>query len=280
MKKQVLYNKTMKLLASDIDGTFIDDSLDSSGEYNVPLLNLQAVDNWIRQGNVFLVASGRTYPGEKQFTDKLKEQKNIYFSTCNGAALYDLKGQCLMNKTLTYKAFLMLVKAFPFESESTYMVYFTDGTMGYLGNENFAPIESKSNKTPLKNLNGLDIDPSTPIEKAQIACGKHDSYTHKPPKELLELCDAFSTSDFFFEIVGKGVDKASSVASLAKLLKIKHDDIYVCGDSYNDLKMLSSFHGATPSTSIPEAQKKAEFVGPKPGEGLIASALTEAWKLI
>src|SRR5574344_1788099 len=142
MKKQVLYNKTMKLLASDIDGTFIDDSLDSNGEYNVPLLNLQAVDNWIRQGNVFLVASGRTYPGEKQFTDKLKVQKNIYFSTCNGAALYDLKGQCLMNKTLTYKAFLMLVKAFPFESESTYMVYFTDGTMGYLGNENFAPIES------------------------------------------------------------------------------------------------------------------------------------------
>jgi Cof subfamily protein (haloacid dehalogenase superfamily) len=270
----------MKLLASDIDGTFIDDSLDSNGEYNIPLSNIKAVDKWIASGNVFLVASGRTYPGEKQFTDKLGEQRNIYFSTCNGASLYDLSGRCLMNKTLTYKAFLMLVKAFPYQEDNTYMVYFTDGTMGYLGKENFAPIESKSNKTPLKNLNGVEIDLSTPIEKAQIACGKHDSYAHKAPQELLDLCDAFSTSDFFFEIVGKGVDKAASVASLAELLKVKHDDIYVCGDSYNDLKMLSSFHGATPLTSIVEAQKKAEFVGCKPGDGLIAEALTKAWKLI
>lgn len=267
----------MKLLASDIDGTFIDDSLDDKGEYNIPATNVRAVNKWLLEGNAFLFASGRTYFGEKQFAKDFIDSPNVYYSTCNGGTLYDGKQTLLMGHLLPYRCFLMMMNCFPLKEDNTYMVYFPDGSMGYLGKENFAPVESRSNKAPLKDLNGLDIPLDTPIEKASIAVGDHKAYDYKPSSELLKECDAFATSDFFFEIGAKGVDKSVAVSRLASILKIRKDDIYVCGDSVNDLGMLSRFHSAAPSNAIKEAKDRADYVGCHAKDGIIHDALTNFW---
>ena len=58
-------------------------------------------------------------------------------------------------------------------------------------------------------------------------------------KALLgERIDAFRSSDFFLELVPKGIDKGAALGRLLELLGLTPEALIAMGDNYNDLGML------------------------------------------
>jgi Cof subfamily protein (haloacid dehalogenase superfamily) len=269
-----------RLIAVDIDGTFVDDTFDAEGNYVVYPEIIEAFRALLRQGDIVLFASGRPFSGIAQFAAHLPKSSQIYYSTANGAALYQEDGKKLFSSYLPYSVFMEVCEAFPGEEDWSHMVYFTDSTGGYLGKPNFAPREARLNAMPIRNLNGVLIDPSSPIEKAFLTTGKVSAYTLSVPKSLAEKTESFPSSSFFYEFVQKGVSKGNSVAILAEKLQIPKERIYTFGDSGNDISLIRDYHGTAMGNGTDEAKKVAEFVTKSAKERGVAYALREHWKLI
>ena len=57
-------------------------------------------------------------------------------------------------------------------------------------------------------------------------------------------CDLLYSAELYLDFLPKGVNKGSSLQSLADWLELDHDQVLAAGDTLNDLSMLSaSFHG-------------------------------------
>jgi Cof subfamily protein (haloacid dehalogenase superfamily) len=270
----------MKLMALDIDGTFIDDSFDQNKQYIVSQDNIDACNAFLKEGNAIAFASGRPYSGIMKFARKLIPSPNVYAITSNGACLYKQDGSLVEASFIPYSYFLKMIECFGIEQGNTYMCYLTDGYLGYYGEPNFAPLEAEFNDMPYRQLDHETLDPNTPLEKAFITFKDHKARSVKVPDFFLDKCDAFATSDFFFELVAKGVNKAKAVGDLAKRLGIDHNDIYTFGDGENDFEMVKQFHGTAPSSALESVKQVAEYVSCSASEGAINYALKNYWHLI
>ena len=48
----------------------------------------------------------------------------------------------------------------------------------------------------------------------------------------------YRSEPFFLEILPKGIDKAQSRSQLLKVLCIEREEMFACGDWYNDISMI------------------------------------------
>lgn len=85
----------------------------------------------------------------------------------------------------------------------------------------------------------------------------------------------------FYECVPKGYDKGQAILHMAELLGIKRNDIYVFGDSSNDLAMfkIAPEHSTVMKKHDPVLDPYAAYVTDKVEEHGIAKALKH-WRLI
>ena len=93
------------------------------------------------------------------------------------------------------------------------------------------------------------------------------------PDHLLTHTKAMATNDFFLEFVSKDASKAEMIRDLAKELGVKHEDIYVFGDSYNDLSMVKAFYGIVPSDGKEIVKEAAQMISVDSHDGAVAYAL-------
>lgn len=271
--------QAMKLFVFDIDGTITDDTLDEKGQWVVYPEVIRALNRLQEQGYPILFASGRNRNGIQIFSSRLAQPDACYASTANGASLYDPFGKVLAASYIPYSAFLTMRRYYGGHPNWTYLVYFKDGTPGFLGNANFAPIEGSSNHSPCLDLNGRDIDPATPLQKAFINTGKDNAYEIKVVPEMKDY-QAYATSSSFFEFVAQGVSKAASASKLADLLSIPSSEVYSFGDGENDLEMVRRFHGTAMGNAIPSVKAVAEYVTESASRRGVAVALRDYWRFI
>ena len=120
-------------------------------------------------------------------------------------------------------------------------------------------LKTQTNAHPVINdLYGLDLVASTNEEMEQIAA-YFDSLKHRLP--------AFQYQrgyDRIMKFCHSAYSKGTALAELGRLLDISRDDIFACGDSYNDLSILDGCYArwpACPSNSdaaVKEAVTKAD----------------------
>lgn len=70
----------------------------------------------------------------------------------------------------------------------------------------------------------------------------------------------FSRNDRNIDISAKGIDKASGIKKYADIMGVDVDNIYTAGDNYNDIPMVSAFHGCAVTNAVAELKEKAEYV--------------------
>lgn len=71
----------------------------------------------------------------------------------------------------------------------------------------------------------------------------------------------YRSTDYFIEIVPKGIDKAASIKVLIDKLNIPHENTIACGDGFNDLSMIKyAAVGVAMENAVDAVKENADYI--------------------
>ncbi len=249
------------MLVSDIDGTLCENGI-------IPPVNLQMIRYFKREGGIFTIATGRGPTVGIDICRRAEVNAPVLF--CNGALVYDIEKKKAVHATALpqegIEAMLKAIEKYPqMGAEVTYencIVTYnnTPRTVTHRAHEGIPLItEPPEGAVPLKVLFMTD-------DKLLLEEFKNYMQTIKP-----DNCDYVVTSPIFYEIVAKGVSKATNLGVLAEACGADKNKIYCIGDCDNDVEMVSAAAvGAFCENAEEHLKKYANYVTVPVGDGAVA----------
>ena len=232
----------IKILASDLDGTLLDN------DSNVSEKNLLAIDALARRGIHFVPSTGRTF-GEIHPT--IRENPNIrYFIHSNGAVVFDKKtGKKLLKCLSTERARIIFDLL---EGVGAHIVVRHGGECYcdpvYKNKEAYEyyrlcyahvnvveeyAIEKESFPTFVRTLDDIEV----------VSAFFHDDKEFSECKRKLLETGYFritSAADYNLEIFNRDAGKGDALLRLADMLGIARENTAAVGDSGNDLTIVKA----------------------------------------
>lgn len=201
----------MKLLFSDYDNTLCVDT-------NVSYLNLEAIRNFRRNNNKFIITTGRSYDSIMKEIKKYDIEYD-YLSCTDGLQLFNKNDVLLKKRFLKTEAIILLQK----DIEDKYQI---------------------------KGKTTISVNDKHP----QVLQYHYDVATLDNRVELLEDINRklqyiddvdsfmidFSKTCKMIVIRPKGISKAITVGDVVTLEAVDKNDVFAIGDHVNDLEMLES----------------------------------------
>lgn len=244
-----------KLLATDLDGTLF---YPSKVKTCIPKKNIRFLQKWIDAGNRLVLITSRS----SQFVERLKKEINRPFDvlTCSSSEIYSdghlIRDSAIPNVTLTEVlkvidkecrplAYMMTTKEYPCiikpnrEVGKIFMwLYAMWQHLQYKRAEPFV-LSSELFKSQLENEGR--------IFKVMIFFGLGNSkkkFTKELNKEFrikYPMLECSWTSKVI-EITPLGCNKGAGLSYYCQALGFKKEDVYVIGDSGNDIAMFQEFY--------------------------------------
>lgn len=232
----------IKLIAIDMDGTFLDD------DKNAPKANLEALRECAKRGIEIVPATGRTLPG---VPEEIKNLPGVrYAITTNGASVADLKtgtiiSECKISNELAV-AVMEIAKNSPDEiMYDAYMDgvgyttdYFYNNLEHYVLTTGVVELVKKTRRPVEDNIayikeSGKEVDK---INMFFVDMGARQ----RMREELSKIPGIIVTSAISnnLEINADGADKGGALIRLAEHLGIKKEETMAFGDGENDLSMI------------------------------------------
>lgn len=257
--------KEIKLIAFDLDGTFLDD------DKKIPERNIAAVKAAAERGIICLPATGRLARGIPKRIFELPGTR--YIITSNGAALYDLETKrVLYRAVLEYQTALRLCD---YMQERAITYTFLQFERGYMNRKMHAHVpEYFSNPAmaeymqrvyrPVDDLRGLMEKRAQPLEKMLMFFKPDEQERRAEQLELLprlfpELKISSSISNNI-EINAHNADKGQAISALCAHLGIARENIVCFGDASNDISMLKAAGlGIAMSNGVDSAKAAADM---------------------
>ena len=199
----------MKILASDFDNTifFLD-----YPEINKK--NIEAIRDFISQGNIFCIVTGRNYSDLKV----LLNENNIPYSylICeDGAKIFNNVDYCLDTVLLDRKDIERIIHII---EDNNWDYYLDDGYNETTNYDDCVKIVIRCNDSEEK-------EKIVDIIKSKINIHVYASRYH-------------------VNIINKSVNKENALKKLLNLEELNHNVLRVIGDNKNDYEMLKAFEGA------------------------------------
>lgn len=237
------------LICTDLDGTFIDDK----GE--LIERNLKAVEEYMKEGGLFTVATGRTgWYLKERYGEAIKI--NTYLVCLNGTMIYDTEQQKIVYSNVMKKDKMDGVKKYVDGCECAYI---------YTAHNLYHKIE--------------DVPQDEDIYKIV--------YVYKTEEECLRMFREMEErygEDFdfnrsykeFLEMENKGSGKGDAVRKMRSLLGEKVKTVICFGDFENDLTMIEEADiGVAVGNALPSLKEIADKVTVSNDEGAIAEIINE-----
>lgn len=229
-------DRCVKLIVSDLDGTFLDGTA-ASIHKNVPKINSEVINKLSEKGIGFVPASGRDLPSIKELLHDIKEIK--YYSCFNGARVF--KGEKLIYSEKMDREMCLDILKKAVELRLGY-----SGTAGYdvcysqLDKEYFTEFSLKDTKYIFHSNENFDNLKAFDFEK-MVFFGSNEKF--KVLRDYVEenysdRVNIFGSGDNVMDIVSKKCSKGNSLRIIADDMGIATDEIMVFGDNENDLSML------------------------------------------
>lgn len=247
----------MKLIAIDMDGTLL-----NSQNYitNKQLNFLEKLDT--KKDFHLVLTTGRPLKGViNMIPEKIKQ--DLYIIGLNGSIIVDPK----MNTTKSYSLNLLeFMEIQQFAKRINVDVAVLDSKEFYTTAEkttNLMKYDAGLNKMEMKeikleNIKNLDI-----IAKVLLFFQpeRMKEVTNMIPQQFFRQFSIVFSQPYLIEFLPQGIDKGSSILSLAKQLKIDEKDIVVIGDGLNDLPMIK-IAGVSigMKNSVPEVLNSVDYV--------------------
>jgi len=220
----------MKLFVTDYDNTLYIDEESMK-------LNIQKLNELKKQDYIIVISTGRSIPSIKE---KILEY-NIpfdYINCADGSILYDNKFQ--------------LLKSFELKKEIINEIINFKNNISYEEMQ-VSYIDGYSNILDLsKEISGINIviHNNNITDKTKTL---FNNLKQKYPDYNYLVYNHIPYS--YFCIKQKGVSKAKGITFLKEHLNIRDKDIYVIGDSENDIEMLKEYNGVCVDNSYDEVLK-------------------------
>lgn len=240
----------MKLLFSDFDRTLYVNR-------DITQENLDAVNKWQSEGNLFIITTGRH---KRSIIEQMKNfnLKPDYYICNNGAVILDKEKNTIFSKCISNQKIEEIVKYICENYENSFEI-----------------IEKER---VIKIMNDAEIDNHNPadiiLDKAHISSIKDVIQLHKKfdtEKRVTELVSDLNTrfrsslaayaNVLNVDIVANGVNKSTGIDFVCKKLN-DIDDILVIGDSYNDIEMVQKYNGFTVEHGNEDIKKIAREIFP------------------
>lgn len=200
----------MKILGSDFDYT-----LYFRDNEELTKKNIEAIKNFIAQGNIFCIVTGRTYMEIKE--DLVKWDIPYTYMVCgDGALIFDSNDFCLKTIKLDRE---IVEKAMKILQDNGYNPYMEDGYNITNNPDDCIKISSEYATTKEDGIKLIEqMAKELPV------------YTYASRKHI--------------NINNPLNDKKQAVLRLAEVANLNPNDFYVIGDDVNDYEMLEAFEAA------------------------------------
>lgn len=192
-------------------------------------INLGLLSSFRKNGNIFLLNTGRAFHSIKREIDEHKIDYD-YLSCNDGNIMFNQKGEVLYSSNLDINLYDRLMELKKYYQLELKKVKFLENLLEF--------------ELIIKEINE---DFLALLDKIMIECS---------------LCyQVFKERGFFhFYIYDNRVNKTTPIEFLKKNYKFLHDYIYTTGDHYNDLEMIKNYHGYAMPWAKDEVKLVAEGV--------------------
>ncbi|MCC3356823.1 Cof-type HAD-IIB family hydrolase [Bacillus sp. REN16] len=284
----------MKLIATDMDGTLLNEKNEVSQE------NVLAIKMAIEKGIQFVVATGRSYESAVKPLQAVGLTCPII--TLNGAATFNLKKQQIRDIPLDVSVCRRILDIC--QKSNMYVELFIDDRMYSTGNEHFMDILLKMFKNILTESTEDEIrdiiERRFQQEKMQFIKNYEDilTKTNKKIYKLLgfsidevNLQNAYkeleqepgvvitSSGELNLEFNHPEAQKGLALESLANSMGIEMKDVMALGDNLNDKSMLQKAgRGVAMGNAVDEIKEVCKFITKTNNENGVAFAIEEMLK--
>ena len=285
----------IKLIASDMDGTLLNDEHTISEE-NIKAIKI-AEERWFN----FTIVTGRDYSGVKNFFQEFDLKCECILS--NGAEYRDINGDVIERITIDNDTVRKIVQVM-MEANVAIEMFTEDGMIIInediykesllqrfrrynKGKTDLEIIEIARNMYDtwkpemIKDVEGF-LDSNTDILK--IMTYHEDAQYIKELKEKLKNIEGVAVASTFandIEISNIQAQKGLILAKVIEKMGIKKEEVIVLGDSFNDYSMFTEFENSfAMENAIPEIKEIAKYITDSNDNDGVAKAIYKAleWK--
>ena len=221
----------IKLIASDMDGTLLDENSEVPPETYDLILALR------EKGVRFAASSGRRYDTLCKFFAPIKDKMD--FVASNGAQVY-VEGELVDREVMSHAALKRLIEVV--RQFDCLHVALSARTQTFLYDD-FDVYEREVDKD-LPDAHRIydELSPSVNIIKAGIYCDTAEylmDMQYALSRELGDRFDFTPSGKKWIDANQRGVTKATGIAQVMKAYGIKREEVMAFGDSMNDYEILS-----------------------------------------
>lgn len=268
----------IRLIATDLDGTLLDD------KKQVPERNMQALQECAARGIVIVPATGRTVRG---IPDRIRELPGVrYVITTNGAVVADLEKNCIIDscRLPMEKAVEIMELAADSSDEIMYDAYidgdgfsmerFLSNVRYYVKTEGMEELIRKTRQVVPDTIQYVR-DQAKEVDKINFFFVDLDAKERM--RETLKTVEGILVTSSIpnnLEINAAGADKGGALLRLASYLNMEPAETMAFGDGENDLSMMEKAGiGIAMENGEKSVRKAADYVTLTNEEAGVAAAI-------
>lgn len=209
-----------KVLVVDYDRTLFINNDDM-------LNNINSINKFRENGNIFIIATGRTYSSLKKEIDKYNIEYD-YLILNHGSLVIKKDKSTLFHYKIDRNILFDITNYLSkYKPKSVMYSYYTEDT---------------------SNINNPDISKITIGFQKDIETFK--KVMMDVVKKYNNKLNIYFTQNFEIEIISKETNKSKAIDLLMKKVNFKKENIYTIGDSYTDIEMINDYNGSCMEKSI------------------------------
>ena len=220
-------NTNKKILVSDYDQTFYLNDEDIK-------TNKKAVTEFRKRGNIFVIATGRSYFDFYTQVDMYKFEYD-YVIINHGATILDKKDNVLANFSINDKIINNIKEDLNLNKSIT----------GFCCSKLESRVGFKHKD--LTKINALYNSKKEAMSINKIINNKYFNYIN-----------SYYVTENSLEIISSETNKSKAINLLRNKLDILKENVYTIGDSYSDIEMIKDFNGYAIIDSVNELKEVAK----------------------
>ena len=246
---------SIKLFVTDLDGTLL-----PSGQ-NVPPKNIKSVQDMVKAGVIFTIATGRMYSASVGIAKSL--DVDVPIITYNGALIKTVGGEIFHTD---YLAPDLIIEITNFcEAQKWHLQSYSNDYLYYPEYNNFAKGYEEALRISGKAIgwDGLRNYTENVPKLLSITSGAEETAERINiiKAKFGDRVNAIRSNANYIEITCPKVSKAAAINILANKWNIDNSEVMAIGDSYNDLPMLKAAgHSVAMGNAPDDVKSVCEFV--------------------
>ena len=224
-----------KILFLDLDGTLTDDEKKITPKTKEALMNIQ------EQGHIVALASGRPTPGMVPIARELQLEKyGGYIMSFNGGKIINCRTNETIFENVVDRKHLPELIRYARQNNLGLITYDTKHALVATRMDQYIALEAMFiNKIPAYMtdvVKYVDYNPNKCLFTVDPVVSEY--HERKIAEKFGNELGIYRSSDYFIEVVPKGIDKAAAIKVLIEKLGIPRENTIACGDGFNDLTMI------------------------------------------